>query len=201
MNASSTTRKLTLADIADQRAYERERDDYRARVLEIRRLRRVAIGTVMTLSFESRETIRYQIQEMARVEKLTTDEDIQVELDTYNPLVPEQGHLCATLFLELTSDDQLREWLPRLVGIERHVVIRLADGTEVRSAPEAQHATQLTREHVTSAVHYLTFAFDPAQIDALAQGGATVVVDHPRYDEEVELIPATVAQLVGDLRD
>ena len=77
-------------------------------------------------------------------------EGIQDELDTYNPLVPESGHLCATLFLELTSDDAMREWLPRLVGIERHVVFRLADGTQIRSALEAQHASQLTREHVTS---------------------------------------------------
>ena len=200
MTAQPASRKLTLADIADQRAYERERDGYRASVLEIRGRRRVAIGTVMSLSFESRETIRYQIQEMARAEKLTSDADIQIELDTYNPLVPESGHLCATLFLELTSNDQLREWLPRLVGIERHVVIRLADGTQIRSAPEAQHASQLTREHVTSAVHYLTFDFDQSQIEAFSAGGATLVIDHPQYTDETALARSTVDELTSDLR-
>src|SRR5262249_19500571 len=163
MTTSTASRKLSLTDIADLRAYERERDDYRSRILEIRRRRRLAVGTVMSIAFESRETIRYQIQEMARAEKLITDGDIQVELDTYNPLLPVPGPLCAPLFLELTSDEQLGEWLPRLVGIEGHVVIRLSDGSQVRSEPEAQHATQLTRGHVTSAVHYLTFAFSPAQ--------------------------------------
>ena len=191
--------KLTLADIADQRAYERERPEYRARMLEVRGRRRVTLGTVLTVSFESRETIRYQIQEMARAEKLTTDDDIQIELDTYNPLIPGSGRLCATLFLELTSEDQLQEWLPRLVGIERHLVIRLPDGTEIRSEPEAQHARQLTREKVTSAVHYVTFAFAPDQSEAIGRTAVALVVDHPAYREEVELSDLTVRELRDDL--
>ena len=196
---TTTSRKHTLADIADQRSYERERPEYRAQILELRRRRRVALGTVIAVAFESRETIRYQIQEMARAEHLGTDEDIQIELDTYNPLVPEPGQLCATLFLELTDEDQMRVWLPQLVGIERHVVIRLADGTEVRSEPEAQHATQLTREHVTSAVHYITFAFDERERDELAAHGATLAIDHPAYREEAELAEPTLRELVADL--
>jgi hypothetical protein len=195
----SRSRKLTLEDIADQRAYERERPEFRTRILEIRRRRRVSLGTVITVAFESRDTIRYQIQEMARAERLGTDEDIQVEIDTYNPLVPEPGQLCATLFLELTSDEQMREWLPKLVGIERHVVFRLADGSLVRSEPEAQHATQLTRAHVTSAVHYLTFAFDDRERDELAARGASLVIDHPAYHEETELSDLTVRELLADL--
>jgi hypothetical protein len=196
---TATSRKLTLADIADQRAYERERPEYRTQILELRRRRRVSLGTIVAVAFESRETIRYQIQEMARAEHLGTDEDIQIELDTYNPLVPEPGQLCATLFLELTDEDQMRVWLPQLVGLERHVVIRLADGTEVRSEPEAQHATQLTREHVTSAVHYITFAFDDRERDELAAHGATLAIDHPAYQEEAELAEPTLGELVADL--
>ena len=196
---SSTGRKLSLGDIADVRAYERERAEFRDQVLELRRVRRVAVGTIITLSFESRETIRYQIQEMARVEKLMTDDDIQNEIDTYNPLIPEPGQLCATMFIEVTSDDSMREWLPRLVGIERHVVIRLPDGSEVRSYPEAQHASQLTRANITSAVHYLQFAFEPAQIQALAQGSALLLIDHPAYLEANELTAATVTELQRDL--
>ncbi len=89
--------------------------------------------------FENRDTMRHQIQEMARVEKLVTDEAIQEELDIYNPMVPEPGQLCATVFIELISDEQMRVWLPKLVGIERSFVFRLMDGSEVRSIAEAQH--------------------------------------------------------------
>ena len=189
---------LTLDDIADQRAYERERPEFRARMLAERRRRRLSLGPVITVAFESRDTIRYQIQEMARAERLSTDDDIQVELDTYNPLIPAQGRLCATLFLELTSDDEMREWLPKLVGVEGHIVIRLRDGSEVRSVPEAQHATQLTREHVTSAVHYITFTFDESQRDMLAAANVHLVIDHPAYSNEVLIDDETIAELLAD---
>ena len=155
-------RKLTVADIADARAYERERTALRAQVIELKRCRRVAIGTLVSVMFESRETMRYQIQEMARVERIFTDEGIQQELDAYNPLIPESGQLCATLFIELTSDEQMREWLPRLVGIESSLLFRLPGGETVRGVVTADHAAQLTRDHVTAAVHYLTFRFNPA---------------------------------------
>ena len=94
------------------RAYERERAEFRAAVMEVKRRRRLSFGTIITLMFENRDTMRLQIQEMTRVEKLVTDEDIQVELDTYNPMIPEPGQLCATVFLELTSDDQVRGGCP-----------------------------------------------------------------------------------------
>jgi hypothetical protein len=195
-----TSRKLTLADIADARAYERERDEFRPRVIELKRRRRASLGTVVTLVFENRDTIRFQIQEMARVEKLHTDDEIQTELDIYNVLVPEPGQLCATLFLELTSDEQMREWLPRLVGIERSVVLRLHDGTEVRAVPEAGHEAQLTREEATAAVHYVEWHLTPEQVAAVAAGPVHLAIDHPAYLEEIELSDAMVAELLTDLR-
>ena len=193
------SRKLTIDDIADLRAYERERPDFRSRVIEIKRRRRIAVGTVITIIFENRDTVRLQIQEMARVEKILTDEGIQTELDIYNSLIPEPGHLCATVFIELTSDDQMRDWLPRLVGIERSFVLRLADGSEVRCRPEEQHEAQLTREEVTAAVHYVTFDFTPAQIAAARQGRIVLECDHPAYREEILLADETVRELLGDL--
>ena len=83
-----TARPLTLDDIADQRAYERERDEFRRTVIAEKKLRRITVGPVVTLTFESRTTVRFQVQEMARAEKLTTDEQIQHELDVYNRLLP-----------------------------------------------------------------------------------------------------------------
>ncbi|MEI6497348.1 MAG: DUF3501 family protein [Actinomycetota bacterium] len=192
------SRKLTLADILDTRAYERQRADIRAAMIDLKQRRRVALGTIVTLMFENRDTVRHQIHEMARVEHLVTDAAIQEELDIYNPMVPEPGQLCATLFIELTSDDQIREWLPKLVGIEQSVVFRLPDGSEARSITEAQHASQLTRADVTAAVHYIRFEFTPEQVAAF-DGSVILAVDHPNYGEEIELLPATVAELRGDL--
>ena len=199
MSTSTTSRKLTLADIADARAYERERDEFRTRVIELKRRRRVHLGTVVTMVFENRETIRFQIQEMARVERIFTDEGIQEELDVYNPLVPEPGQLRATLFIELTSEEQMRVWLPKLVGIETSLLFRLTDGSEVRCTVEAQHASQLTREHVTAAVHYVDFDFTPEQVAAFGEG-VQLVCDHPDYLEVVELGRSTVAELLADLQ-
>ena len=128
---------LTLADVLDLRAYERVREDYRARIIARKQNRRVALGPVMTLVFECFDTVRFQVQEMARAEKIISDEGIQVELDIYNRLLPGTGELSATLFIELTSDDALREWLPRLVGIERQLGFSL-DGEVVPSVPEGR---------------------------------------------------------------
>ena len=90
---------------------------------------------MVTLTFENRLTMRFQVQEMARAEKMVTDQQIQHELDVYNRLLPHPGELSATLFLELTSEEDLRTWLPRLVGIERACEIRIGSGTGRRRGP------------------------------------------------------------------
>jgi hypothetical protein len=193
------TDHLTLEDILDARAYERARDDFRARVMARKRLRRVGLGGIMTIVFESVDTVRFQIQEMARVEKILTDEGIQAELDVYNRLLPAPGELSATLFIELTSDAELRHWLPRLVGIERTIAVELTDGSAVVSAPEASHAEALTRETVTPAVHYLRFGFSTAEVAAFAAGPVALVVEHPAYEARTELSAATQDELLADL--
>ena len=201
MSPQTSIRKLTLADIADVREYDRGREAFRASVMEIKRKRRLSFGTIITLMFENRDTMLLQIQEMARVEKLTTDDEIQVEIDTYNPMIPDPGQLTATVFLELTSDDQMREWLPKLVGIERSFAIVLPSGDRVRSITEEAHAGQLTREETTAAVHYIRFEFTPEQVESFATGPVRVDIDHPDYLEAVELSESTHAELLTDLRD
>ena len=191
---------LTLADISDLRAYERERAEFHQRVIELKRVRRVQVGELMTFVFENRDTVRFQIQEMARVERLIRDEAIQAELDIYNVLVPAEGQLCVTLFIELTSDALLREWLPQLVGIESHVLLRAAGDVLIRAKPEEGHAAMLTREDITSTVHYLRFEPTPAEIVAVATGPVSLAVDHPCYRFETELTSSTVEELLHDLR-
>jgi hypothetical protein len=194
------TDALTLADVLDLRAYERVREEYRARVIARKRLRRVALGPIMTLVFESVDTVRFQIQEMARVEKILTDEAIQVELDIYNRLLPQVGELSATLFIELTSDASLREWLPKLVGIERALGMVLGEDV-VPSVPEETHAAALVRDTITPAVHYLRFAFTPAQVEAFAAlDDVALVARHPAYEERTVLSDPVRAELLGDLR-
>ncbi len=194
------TRKLSLSDIADVRAYERERDEFRPHVIELKRRRRVHVGTVVTFLFENRDTMRFQIQEMARVEKLTTDEEIQTELDIYNPMIPEPGQVCATMFIELTSDEQMREWLPKLVNIERSTLLVLPNGDRVRGTIDAQHEQGLTRDYVTAAVHYLHWDLTPEQVESFAGGAVRLEIDHPEYLEVVELSETTHADLLSDLR-
>ena len=198
------TRKLTLEDIADLREYEREREEFRSEVIALKKKRRVGVGPFMTVVFENRETIRFQIQEMARVERLATDTAIETELRTYNPLVPEPGELAATLFIELTTEPALREWLPRLVGIEQHVALRAGEGDDavlLRAAPEAAHASQLTRDEITASVHYVHFQLTADQIEAVAAGPVELFIDHAEYDHATRLQDETVAELLADLRD
>ncbi len=194
-----TTVKLTLDDIADLRAYERERDEFRTHVIALKKRRRVPVGPFVTLLFENRDTVRFQIQEMARVEKLLSDDAIQTELDVYNPLIPEPGTLCATLFVELTSDELLREWLPKLVGIERAVELRLPGGEVVPCRPEEAHEAQLTREEITASVHYLRFELTADQVERFGPG-TRLALAHPAYDHEVALGDSTISELVSDLR-
>src|SRR5205809_7899817 len=152
--------KLTLDDIADLREYEGERKTFRAHVIALKKKRRIGVGPFVTLLFENRDTIRFQIQEMARAERMLSDDAIQTELDVYNPLIPEPGRLSATLFVELTSKDELEEWLPKLVGIERAVELHIgkgADADTVISEVEEAHEEQLTRTDVTASVHYIRF--------------------------------------------
>jgi len=196
---SPDSRKLALDDIADVRAYERERPAFRKAVIETKRRRRIAFDPILTLMFENRDTMRLQVQEMARVEKLVTDEAIQIEIDTYNSMIPAPGQLCATLFLELTSDDEVRGWLPKLVGIERSLLIVLPNGEQVRAITEEQHAEQLTREEATAAVHYIRFEFTPDQVESFATGPVRIEIDHPEYRQSAEITPEMQTELLVDL--
>lgn len=195
-------RKLTLDDIVDLRAYERERDAFRERVIALKKRRRVHVGELMTLTFESTETMRFQVQEMARAERMLDDEQIANEIATYNALIPDDQELSATLFIEINDAEALREWLPKLVGIQRSVLLRIGEDDHavvVRCIPEDEE--RLTREDITSTVHYLKFRVPPGAVDALRTGPASLVVEHPAYNVEAVLDDNQRAELAGDLAE
>ena len=199
MTQTNSNRKLVLSDILEQRAYERIRDTKRAEIIELKRRRRISLGTIVTVMFENRATMQSQIQEMLRVERVVSDEGVLEELKAYNPLIPEAGQLCATVFIELVTDDQMREWLPKLVDIEKSIAIKLANGEVVKATVDEAHAEQLTRE--TAAVHYIRFQFTPQQVVEFAKGNVQVISTLSNYLEAVELADFTVAELLTDLRD
>jgi hypothetical protein len=198
------TDPLVIDDIEDLRTYERGRDTYRRQIIELKRRRRVAVGPFVTLVFENRETVRFQVQEMARAERMVTDEQVQGELDIYNALLPTPGELSATMFIELTDEASLREWLPKLVGVERSVELRIGGGAgshlDVAPAlPEASHEQALTRPTMTASVHYVRFALTPDQAGRLAAGPVVLAVAHPEYRHETTLSPETRRELASDL--
>jgi hypothetical protein len=189
-------RKLTVDDIVDLRAYERERSEFRARVIETKKRRRIGLGPLMTIVFENTDTMRFQVQEMARAERMLRDEQIAHEVDTYNDLIPGPGELSGTFFIEITDNADLRAWLPKLVGIQRHVWVEVV-GERVPAVELDEE--RLTREdEITSTVHYLRFRFAPEQQAAFAAGPVRLVVDHPEYEAEVELTPEQRVELASD---
>lgn len=193
--------ELTLADIADVRAYERQRDAFRAEVMELKKTRRLPIGPIVSVVFENRTTVLFQVQEMARAEGMLRDDQIQGELDAYNPLIPGAGELSMTLFIELTSPAELREWLPRLLGVERSVylAVGVADQRlQLRTKVDPTHAAHLTRETATSSVHYVRIQVPDDLTASFAAGPVAIGIDHPDYRHETSLPPDTISSLISD---
>jgi hypothetical protein len=194
-------RKLTVADIVDMRAYERERDEFRKRIIELKRTRRVGVGPLMSVVFENTDTMRWQVQEMARAERMLRDEQIAHEVDTYNQLIPEPGELSGTLMLELTSDAELREWLPTLVGIDNHIVHTFADGSTARGTVSEKDVERITRDDTTAAVHFLKYGLTSGQRAAFADGPVRLGSEHANYRFDTELDAVQRAAIAADLRD
>jgi len=195
--------KLTIDDIADLRAYEREREAFREHVIALKKKRRIGVGPIITFVFENRDTVRFQIQEMARAERMLRDEQIEEELATYNPLIPDPGELSATVFIELTSKADLEEWLPKLVGVERSLELLIGEGEGsevVRGVPDRAHDEQLTRAEVTASVHYVRFELTPSQVERFCREPVVLAVNHPAYMEGARLAEGTKQALEADLR-
>jgi hypothetical protein len=172
-------------------AYAKQRGDLRARVIDHKRHRTLHVGPDVTLIFEDELTVRYQIQEMLRIERLFEDEAIRAELDAYSPLVPDGTNLKATMMIEFEDPEQRRIELSRLKGIERRVYLRVGSLPRVYGIADEDLARE--NEEKTSAVHFLRFEFDLEAIAAFRDGSAVAVgIDHPNYSHRIDTLPPAV---------
>jgi len=177
-------------------AYAKERSAFRARVLAHKRNRIVHVGPHVTLLFEDELTIRYQIQEMLRIEKTFDESGIQQEVDAYNPLVPDGSNLKATMLLEYEDADARRAALAELRGIEDYVFLRVAGFPPVQAI--ADEDLERENDAKTSAVHFVRFELTPEMIAAFKAGTPVALgVDHPNYKAEVGAISPLVQETLA----
>ncbi|MBS0556282.1 MAG: DUF3501 family protein [Proteobacteria bacterium] len=190
--------KLAPTDLMTLEAYARERSAFRARVLEHKQARRVALGAHLTLLFEDRLTIQYQVQEMLRIERIFEPAGIAEELGAYNPLIPDGANLKATLLIEYPDPDVRARKLVELRGIEHDIALLVGDLAPVTAI--ADEDMQRSNDTKTAAVHFLRFELAPAHAATFKRGDrVALAVDHPAYQGKTTLEAATRAALAADL--
>lgn len=192
-------KQLTAADLMPLEQYARERAAIRARLIAYRRTRKLHVGPACTWNFEDRQTIRYQIQEMLRAEKIFEAEGIAEELAVYNPLIPGGSNLKATLLIEYADPAERAQRLALLRGFERACWLAVSGHERVLAV--ADEDLEREDETKTSAVHFMRFEFTAPMIAALKQGAALAAgVDHPHYRHSVEPVPENLrVALLADL--
>jgi len=187
---------IEKSDIRGPALYAGFRDDLRKKVIELKRPRRITIGDRVTMVFENRATLIFQIEEMLRAEAITEGDKVQEEIDVYNALMPGDDSLSATLFLEVPPDADPRVELDRLIGLDEHLILHVGDHA-IRAAFEEGRGTS---ERI-SAVQYTRFVLDADARGALANEGTRLAleIDHPEYSHTTECTEATRASLAADL--
>ena len=195
----SGTQKLGRDDLMSLEQYSDERDDFRSKVMDHKRDRRVHLGTNAALYFEDRLTMQYQVQEMLRIERIFEAAGIKEELDAYNPLIPDGANWKATFMVEFPDEEERRAMLKLLIGIEDRVFMQV-DGHE-RVYAIADEDMDRSDSEKTSAVHFLRFELDVNQVAALKAGAALAAgIDHDSYKVEISPLAENIrSSLVADL--
>ena len=191
--------KIDRGSLLSLEAYARQRNDFRARVIAHKKNRKVELGDHVALAFEDELTIRYQIQEMLRIERIFEEDGIRSELEAYNPLVPDGRNFKATMMIEYPDAEERKRMLARLKGIEDRVWIQVEGAERVYAV--ADEDLERENEEKTSAVHFLRFELAEPMAQALKRGAALALgVDHPEYRAEIPALPPNVRDaLVADL--
>lgn len=190
-------KKVTLDEVMGLERYEQVRPDFRRRIIELKKHRRVPVGDQVTFVFENHDTMHFQVQEMLRAEHIVDLDKVRDELDVYNELIPDRHELSATMLIEITEQARIRDELVRLIGIDKTVWLEIGDTMRVQAEFEGGRS----KDDNLSAVQYVRFGLDPAARRALADGVApvTLVIDHPHYRHRAPLSPDVRASLVQDL--
>jgi len=199
MTTMQLTGKIAPDNLMTLEAYAKWRKLHKPQLIAHRKLRSVQLGEHITVQFESELTMRYQIQEMLRLEKIFEEEAIQAEIDTYAPLVPDGGNWKATMLIEYPEVNERRRELARLIGVEDRMFVEV-EGHQ-RAYAIADEDLDRENEEKTSAVHFLRFELSPAMRAALKAGAAVKLgCDHTNYPAHVAVAPETLASLAGDLK-
>jgi hypothetical protein len=191
-------KKITAGDILDAEAYEKLRPEFRRKIMVRKARRRVPVGEHMMVHFETRDTMWYQVHELLRAERSWTRPGaIEDELEAYNPLIPEDSALSASLTLEYETPEEREMCLTELCGLDRHVCLQVGDRPRVAAAFDD---AQVSPTRISS-VQYLRWPLDPEAAEALQRDGTVVriVVDHPRYEAQAVLAEETRREIAGDL--
>jgi len=188
--------KVERSEILDLGSYEAVREQFRRRIIELKRNRRVTIGSNVTLLFENHDTVLYQVQEMLRTERITREDAVAHEIETYNDLIPGSHELSATIFLEYPEREERERMLVALAGIEDKFFMEVA-GTRLF----ARNETRGILPGRTTAVHYTKFVLPADAVRAFENRRAqvSVGVDHPSYRASAALAPRTIEELAFDL--
>ena len=190
--------KLSRDDLFSLEQYAEARPEFRRKVLEHKKNRRLDLGTNAALYFEDRLTMQYQVQEMLRIEKIFEADGIMEELEAYNPLIPDGSNWKATFMVEFPEIEERKAMLAQLVGIEDRVYVQVADFDRVY--PIADEDLERDTEEKTSAVHFLRFEMPPEQVQALKNGASLIAgIDHENYRVEVSPVPDNIREsLIAD---
>jgi Protein of unknown function (DUF3501) len=191
--------RITRDSLMTLEAYSQARSEFRARVMAHKKNRMLHLGEHITLIFEDELTIRYQIQEMLRAERVFEEAGIQDELDAYNPLVPDGSNWKATMMIEYADPEERQRMLARLIGIEDRVWVQIEGAARVYAI--ADEDLERENSEKTSSVHFLRFELESSMVQALKKGaGLAVGVDHPAYAATVARVdPAMRESLMRDL--
>ncbi len=188
-------KKIVLDDILGFAAYEKVREKFRDDIIDKKKKRRIALGDRVSVVFENRDTVTFQIQEMLRAEKITDLDKIREEIAVYNELIPDTDELSATLFLEIEDQSHLREDLLKFLGIDESVFLKVGERS-IQGRFEEGHS----KEDKISAVQYVRFPFDPQARQAFRTGErAELIIDHPNYKARAVLASDAQQSLAEDL--
>lgn len=191
---------MTLDDVIPYADYERQREEFRSRIIALKQRRRISVGPLLALTFENRDTLRFQIQEMIRVERIFDPAKVQDELDVYNALLPSHEELSATLLIEITDEAKMKQWLGQFMRLDHGEKVAIAAGGErVFGEFEGGHS----HDTKISAVHFVRFRPTTAMKTAFAdlRRRVTITVNHGRYHEEVPVPGSMREEWLSDLGD